>query len=404
MKIAMMTNNYKPFIGGVPISIERLSQDLRQLGHEVTVFAPTYREQQEEETVVRYHSLLQGIAGGASVPNSLDRVIEKQFKEGRFDVIHVHHPMLIGRTAGYLSCKYKVPLIFTYHTRYEQYLHYVGLSAVKKLMPVYIREYTRHCDMVIAPTPLMKDYLEDIKITAPVRVLPTGITRESFYPQEEKANALRKELLKEKKYLFCTVARLAKEKNISFLLRSLAIRKKAGHNDFCLALIGEGPEKEQLQRQARQLDLEKEIIFTGRVPNSEIREYCKAADLFLFPSTSETQGIVLLEGMAAGTPVLAVEATGTRDIVINGKNGYMTEEKEEVFAEKLMDILKKKEIEFLRTGARETAENYSSSLIAEKALIYYYAAIQIRKDKEQAKMQRRNHRESMVNFLGAGNH
>lgn len=404
MKIAMMTNNYKPFVGGVPISIERLSQDLRRLGHEVTIFAPAYKDQQEEEAVVRYHSLLQGIAGGVSVPNSLDPMIEKQFREGRFDVIHVHHPMLIGRTAGYLSRKYKVPLIFTYHTRYEQYLHYVGLSAVKNLLPVYIREYTRHCDMVIAPTPLMKDYLESIKITAPVRVLPTGITKESFYPQTKKAQVLRKNLLKGKKYLFCTVARLAKEKNISFLFRSLEIRKKEGHSDFRLALIGEGPEKESLQKQAAQLGLEEEIIFVGKVPNPEIRDYCKAADLFLFPSTSETQGIVLLEGMAAGTPVLAVEATGTRDIVINGQNGYMTEEREEVFAEKLMDILEKKEIEFLRAGARKTAENYSSGIVAEKALIYYHAAIQIRKDKEQTKMQHRNRRESMVNFLGTGSY
>lgn len=131
MKIAMMTNSYKPYIGGVSISIERLSEGLRRNGHEVVVFAPNYKEQETEENVVRYHSLVKGIANGFSVPNSFDPDIERQFKAGKFDVIHVHHPMLIGRTAGYLSAKYDVPLCFTYHTRYEQYLHYIKAPFLK---------------------------------------------------------------------------------------------------------------------------------------------------------------------------------------------------------------------------------------------------------------------------------
>lgn len=216
MKIAMMTNNYKPFVAGVPISIERLAKGLRGQGHQVVVFAPDYDGQNWEPDVVRYGALLRGVAGGASVPNSLDFEIERRFKEGNFDVIHVHHPMMIGRTASYLSWKYHVPLVFTYHTRYEQYLHYIGMSGLKKVVPAYVRGYTKHCDMVIAPTPLMKDYLDKIRTGAEVRVLPTGIPEESFYPDREKAGQIRKNLLGDKKYLFCTVARLAKEKNLDF--------------------------------------------------------------------------------------------------------------------------------------------------------------------------------------------
>ena len=119
MKIAMMTNNYLPFIGGVPISIQRLSDGLRREGHTVTVFAPTYREQTADRDVVRYRTLITGIARGAAVPDSFDRDIEREFAKGEFDVIHVHHPMMIGWTAVYLSRKYNVPLVFTYHTRYE---------------------------------------------------------------------------------------------------------------------------------------------------------------------------------------------------------------------------------------------------------------------------------------------
>ena len=300
MKIAMMTNNYLPFIGGVPISIQRLSDGLREEGHEVTIFAPTYKEQADDHNIVRYHSLIKGIVNGASVPNSFDRRIEQEFVKGGYDVIHVHHPMMIGWTAAWLSRKYDVPLVLTYHTRYEQYLHYIKASCFQGAVPLYMKSYMKFCDMVLAPTPLMQKYLYQIGCNAPVRVLSTGILDDSFRADENAALALRKGFLqncgKNAKYLFCTVARLAKEKNLEFLFRVLAERKRAkGESDFCLALIGEGPEEKHLRKLAVRLDLEKEICFVGRMPNAEIKNYCHASDLFLFSSLSETQGIVLLE-------------------------------------------------------------------------------------------------------------
>lgn len=381
MKIAMMTNSYRPFVAGVPISVERLAKGLRALGHQVVVFAPSYDNQQDEEDIVRYGSLLRGVAGGFSVPNHLDPKIEREFREGKFDVIHVHHPMMIGSTARYLSWKYQVPLIYTYHTRYEQYLHYIGLAGLKKVMPVYLRGTLRRCDMVIAPTPAIRDYLEDIRIGAPVEVLPTGLADDSFLPDEERAKQLRRKLAGQRTRLFCTVARLAKEKNLEFLFESLWYYKQRAGSCFKLVLIGEGPYHAKLLKRVKELGLEEEIVFAGQVPNEDIKNYCRASDLFLFTSRSETQGIVLLEAMAAGTPVLALKATGTEDIVINGANGYMTEvsgeeEKariwdEQVFAQKLMDILEKKELDFLRQGALRVAENYKGMQIAGWAEKYY---------------------------------
>ncbi|WP_160559451.1 glycosyltransferase [Parablautia muri] len=383
MKIAMMTNNYKPFIAGVPVSIERLTKSLRALGHEVVVFAPSYEEQEEEEDVVRYRALLQGVVCGFSVPDSLDLKIERSFREGNFDVIHVHHPMLIGRTARYLSWKYHVPLVFTYHTRYEQYLHYVGLSGLKRIMPAYVRSYGRRCDMVFAPTPMMKEYLEQIRLEAPVKVVPTGLQEDSFYPDGHRAWEIRQQLAGDKKYLFCTVARLAKEKNLEFLLESMRLFKEACGSSFRLAFIGDGPEKRNLEKRAAALGLLEEIIFLGKIPNEDVKNYCHASDLFLFSSLSETQGIVLLESMAAGTPVLALRGSGTTDVVVNGQNGYMTEAFEAEFAGKLMDILEKKEIDFLRQGAVRTAAHYSSARIARAAVAAYTEAIYGRALKER---------------------
>ena len=383
MKIAMMTNSYKPFVAGVPISVERLTEGLRRMGHEVVVFAPSYDMQEEEKDVVRYGSLLRNVAGGFSIPNSLDPIIEDRFREEDFDVIHVHHPMMMGEAARYLSKRYEVPLVFTYHTRYEQYLHYVGLSGLSRLMPSYLRHCTAPCDLVIAPTPLMKEYLEGISVKPPVSVLPTGIPMDSFSPDTEKAAQIRRMYLRGRKHLFVSVSRLAKEKNVEFLIRSVKLIKERRGSDFKLLLVGDGPERKHLQRLAEELGVQEEIVFVGAVPNEEIRNYCHAADLFLFASRSETQGIVLIESMAAGTPVLAVRATGTEDVVICGENGYMTNVSEMEFSDKLMDILGKKELQILTEGAKKTAENYHSDLIAAKAEGIYMEAIRHRARKEE---------------------
>lgn len=381
MKIAMMTNNFLPFIGGVPVSIQRLSDGLRREGHEVTIFAPTYKGQSDSRDIVRYRSLIKGIVNGASVPDCLDRRIEQEFEKGCFDVIHVHHPMMIGWTAAYLSRKYHVPLVLTYHTRYEQYLHYIKASCLQGAVPLYMKNYMRFCDMVLAPTPQMREYLYQIGCKTPVRVLPTGISEDSFHADDAAAPALRKRLLGEDdsaKYLFCTVARLAKEKNLTFLFRVLAARKRAGgKSDFRYVLVGEGPEEKRLRKLAAKLDLEKEIYFAGRVPNGEIKNYCRASDLFLFSSLSETQGIVLLEAMAAGTPVLAVRATGVSDIVADGVNGFMTEMSETGFGEKLDQVLGSPR-RHLEQGAVATARKYRMQDVAECAAEYYREAIAAR--------------------------
>lgn len=385
MKIAMMTNNYKPFVAGVPISVEKLSVGLRALGHQVTVFAPSYDEQDTEEDVIRYGALLKGVAGGFSVPNSLDPKIERAFWEGHFDVIHVHHPMMIGATARYLSWKYHVPLVSTYHTRYEQYLHYVGLTGLERFWPIYLRRTLGACNMVFAPTPHIRDYLRETGINPPIEVLSTGLSKTAFYPDQQKAKRLREQFCEGRPFLFCTVARLAKEKNLEFLLESLALYKQKAGPCFKLLLIGKGPYREKLCRRIGELALTEEIILTGEVRNEDMKEYCAASDLFLFSSRSETQGIVLLEAMAVGTPVLALRATGTDDIVINGVNGYMTQvsgdsprdriQDARVFADKAMAILSGKELETLKQGAKETANKYDCQEIAERASSYYREVI-----------------------------
>ena len=378
MRTAMFTNNYKPYIGGVPISIERLAEALRAQGHKVWVFAPSYKNQEEESYVIRYPSLPLSVVG-APVPNVLTKLFAQKIEELRIDVIHVHHPALVGNVALALKRRLRIPVVFTYHTRYEEYLHYIaGLKQIEAhtgIMEKYLRYFCTHCDLLVAPTPGIRDYLQKKNLRTPIAVLPTGIPAESFLPDQGRAEHIRKEYLGAADHMFCTVSRLAKEKNIYFQLEGLACLKRLLQKEgksFKHLMIGDGPERRSFEKCVRELGLENEIVFVGNVSNTEIKNYQAACDLFLFTSRSETQGIVLLEAMAAENPVIAVDASGVCDVVCNGKNGYRTPEDAYEWARKIADTIgDETALAALGEGARRTAESYSQEQIALRAAQCY---------------------------------
>lgn len=405
MKIALMTNNYKPFMGGVPISVERLKNGLECLGHEVTVFAPTYPKQEEENQqgckechdIFRYKTLLPKFIGGIVLPNPFDKRIEEEFQKNHYDIIHVHHPILIGHTAVYLSRKYGIPLVFTYHTRYEQYL----LSYVKaikkmdtvlhggiqnKLFPLYLNTFFGHCNHIFAPTHGMKIYLQEIcgVDENKVSVLPTGIESCFYHVEEEKTQEIRKRYRAENIPLLLSVSRMANEKNVEFLLKGIAKVKEQYSGRFRVLLVGEGPDRENYEKLSRELQIDEEVIFTGQVPNEEIAPYFAAADAFVFASKTETQGIVILEAFAGKTPVYALKASGVSDLVRDGANGRLCEEDVDAFAGQLLPLLEGKEdMERLIHNAYETALAYKEECIAERAIRQYNRVVMAKNDEYQ---------------------
>lgn len=382
MRIAMLTNNYKPYMGGVPISIEHLAEALRGLGHEVWIFAPTYKNQVEEEYVIRYPSFPFSVAK-APAPNVFSGIFEEKIIELGIDIIHVHHPALVGNVALYLRKKYGIPVVFTYHTRFEAYLHYIkplewleqGTGVLKR----YMTWFCNQCDLIVAPTDGIKEHLLTTGIWTKIEVLPTGVTEAAFYPQVEQVLQVRKHYKENVDYLFCSVSRLAKEKNLDFQLEGLhqvkELLAQKGKN-FRYLLIGDGPERENLQEKIKANGLEKEVILTGRIENAQVPAYQKACDAFLFSSKSETQGIVILEAMAAGNPVIAVKASGVEDMVVNGLNGYMTEENPILWAEKIVTLMLDEELKKqVSYGAYITATKYSENKIAQRAAEAYNRTI-----------------------------
>jgi len=399
MRIAMFTNNYKPFIGGVPISIERLADGLRKLGHETVVFAPDYGTKEHEDHVVRYKTLYQSDDSGLIVGNFLDRNIEKQFADSPFDLIHVHHPMISGYAGLYLGKKYKIPVVYTYHTRYEEYLHYfklyermaAGREPVRNaarfsrevLVPGYLNTFTDQCDTVFVPTASMRECLVKQGVATPLEVLPTGIGEEAFKRDPEREREIRSRYLNGESWLFATTARLEKEKNLDFLLRGAARLKELVGDCFRILIIGDGTRKETLKNLAEELGIGRQIVFAGRVPNAEVSHYLHAADGFLFASKSETQGIVLLEAMAAGCPVVAVHASGVVDVVSQGKNGFMTGEEEEEWASAAARLMTEPQLyQKLSAGAAETASLYKAETVAREAEHQYRKMIERRTSPE----------------------
>jgi 1,2-diacylglycerol 3-alpha-glucosyltransferase len=397
MRIAMLTNNYKPFVGGVPISVERQARELIKRGNQVTVFAPEYDSdywgggthcaeeidgtgEEYSERIIRYKTTTRKMENGLVCPRLIIPEIMQVFAEESFDCIHVHHPMFVGPVALYLGKKYSIPVIYTYHTKYEDYLHYLkpfheidetGFFLKKiynigreKVVPGYMKWFTNQCDLILAPSAGMLEIVKRRGTKTPVAVFPTGLD-DAFYVQDKvKAAAINKLYRRGRSHLFCTISRLEEEKNLCFLLRGIARLKEKRGADFRVLLIGEGSMREKMENMSEELGITEEIVFMGGVENTDIKNYLCACELFLFSSKSETQGIVLAEALAAGNPVVAVNATGVEDVIISGKNGYLSTEDIDEWSERISDALETENYKALKAYAQQTASVFRASGLA----------------------------------------
>lgn len=409
MKIAMLTNNYKPFVGGVPISVERQAKELAKLGHDVTVFAPEYRDASEEQTeegcehnvrIIRFGVHRKRMENGMVYPKMVLPEITGVFRRETFDLIHVHHPMFVGPTALYLGRKYHLPVVYTYHTRYEDYLHYLSVFQSKKhfgeirrlamcvgrtvVVPEYMRWFTNQCDLVLAPTEGMMGRIRENGCDVPMAVFPTGLETEFYLEYPKEAQWIRRKYLPGEGYLFCTAGRLEEEKNPRFLLEGIRELKQRLEIPFHVLMIGDGSMRRELEEEARRGEISDVISFVGNVDNRKVNRYLQACDVFLFASKSETQGIVLAEALAAGCPVVAVEASGVEDIIKNGDNGFRTEEDSKIWAEKVIETAECGEP--MKERARRTASAYQASRLAVYEELLYGQCIAVKRKEYEEEM------------------
>jgi glycosyltransferase involved in cell wall biosynthesis len=332
LRIVMFTNNYLPFIGGVPISIERLWRGLAAMGNAVLLIAPRYRDQPRVEAhVLRVPSILAlGEKREFRLANIFLRRIGRAVRDFRPDLIHLHHPFWLGSLGLLLAHRLRVPAVFSYHTRLEHYAHFVPLPGMlfrNFISHALIKRFANKCDAVIVPTYSAEEYLRMIGVKKPVFVQPTGIDYRRF--QEVTAGQvarLRSSLGIGDERVLISVSRLSNEKNIDFLIDAIASLREQTERPFLVLMIGDGHQRERLHRRIDELNLARHFRLLGAVPPEDMAIYYRLGQLFLFASKSETQGMVILEAMAAGLPVVAVRSSGIDDVVRQGYNGFKTPE------------------------------------------------------------------------------
>ncbi|MBT2772166.1 glycosyltransferase [Halomonas sp. ISL-60] len=345
LRVAMVSNNYFPFVSGVSVSVDRLRNGLRALGHSLQLFVPRYREAwQDDSSIKRIPTLMAfGQKGEFRLTNPFSARFRRCLRAFKPDLIHVHHPFWLGSMGLFMGRRLKVPVIYTYHTRLEHYAHFVPLPGAlfRNLISHYlIKRFSNRCQGVIVPTYSAEEYLRMIGVKTPTLVQPTGIDVERFSQVDEsELDALREQLgVSASRKILISVSRISKEKNIGFMLESLAELRSQGHEDFHLLLIGDGPDREAIQTQIDTLKLTSQATLVGAVSPERMALYYHLGDLFVFASTSETQGMVILEAMSAGLPVVAVRSSGIDDVVRQGVNGFKTPQNRQAWGQKVVEL------------------------------------------------------------------
>ncbi len=373
LRVALFTNNYLPFIGGVPLSIDRLYRGLVQLGTTVKVFAPTYRQQwadPEDGNVFRCPTLFYTRMDNFPVANIFSRKIDAAFKTFGCDLVHVHHPFWLGKKGMRLAKKRGIPVVFTYHTRLERYTHYIPLPGtfLKNLTAHFlIKHFANKCDAIITPTSSTEEYLRNLGVSALIETIPTGIIIGDYKRWSlQQVHTLRSQYAGSEERLLISVSRIAEEKNLDFLIDGLVKVKNRSQMLFKCLLVGDGPEKDRLKEKVTELGMADRVVFTGDMTPHEVIRCYLAADLFVFASTSETQGLVLLEAMAGGCPVVAVRSSGIYDMVKDGYNGFKVAESTDNWAKTVANLLEdSKQLSVLSENSRVFSENYSMEKITE---------------------------------------
>ncbi|MCG2713094.1 MAG: glycosyltransferase [Candidatus Omnitrophica bacterium] len=384
MKILMMTNTYTPMIEGIEQSIHSFASEFEKLGSEVVIAAPECEGAPSDEVnVIRLRAIKKINRSDFSMALPMASLLPELMKTFTPDIIHSHHPFWIGDIAIRLSRQYHIPLVFTYHTMFEQHMHYLPIQneRIKRFIIELFAGYANMANQVIVPSESVRMILLERGVKAPIEVIPTGVDLQKF--SKGQGNVIRKRLdIPLDAIVIGYVGRLALEKNLEFLSRSVAgYLKKDARVHFLAA--GEGPLEDMTKKMFDEQGIGKRLHLTGPLFGQDLVDCYDAMNIFAFASLSETQGIVLVEAMASGVPVVAVDAPGVREVVKDGYNGrLLPEENQDNFIEALSWCLMQPASEFqrMKQNAQAAAKEFAVDICAKKMLKAYQEA----RDKEYA--------------------
>ncbi|GAB5499486.1 MAG: glycosyltransferase family 4 protein [Pseudohongiellaceae bacterium] len=382
MRILMISDVYFPRINGVSTSIQTFKGEFEKLGHEVTLIAPDYPTQYAaDDTVVRIPSRGIPFDPEDRMMRLRDIVRLHPALAGQgFDLIHVHTPFVAHYAGVKLARLLNLPLVLTYHTLFEEYLyHYIPF-----LPKMFLKKIARHCsrtqcnqaDSIIAPSSAIVELLQRYGVSQSIEVIPTGIHCDRFQHGDGQRFRDKLGLGPERKVLL-NVSRVAFEKNIGLLLE-VVNQLRSSVPEVCLVIAGEGPAKKSYQQQVKTMALEQHVLFVGYLDRAtELMDCYHSADLFVFSSRTETQGLVLLEAMAAGVPVVSVAAMGTRDILLDCAAAQIVGDNVAHFSHTLIQLLGDDEARRrLASAAGDSAARWDSEVMARRMLHHYRDTLQ----------------------------
>lgn len=391
MRIAIFTNNYLPNPYGVSGSIESFRREFERMGHTVYIFAPHWPGYVDNNPnacplenfnfgrVFRYPSLDIKIKFRFPLPIPYSQKMDKIIKNLDLDIVHCQHPNLLGSAGRKWAKKKNIPLVFTWHTLYDKYTNYIPFIPKKMAAWWVIRgavRFANKADQVIVPTKSVEKIIKNWGVTNKnIEAVSTGVEEKDFEGVDGEF-VRKKYQIKENEIVLLSVSRLTEEKNVRFLFEVVAdILKKNKKAKFLH--IGGGYLQDGLVKFAKEKGLENRIIFAGEVKREEVKNYYAAADIFVYASKSETQGMIISEAMYAGLPVVAVRATGICDLVKDKKTGYLVSEDKKEFSEAVSGLIDdmEKRVVFSENAKKVAKENYTSKVCAEKMIGVYERAM-----------------------------
>jgi len=324
MRIGFFTDTYTPQINGVVTSISLFRRALIERGHEVYVFAPTPEHVDDDRFTVRFKSLPFAFQPEMRLASPISIEALRVLDKVDLDIVHSHDPFAVGLFGLNVARRHKIPYVHTYHTMYPEYVHYVWETRLtKKLAERLSREFCEQCSSIIAPSTKVERYLRNWGVTRPIDVIATGVDTVRYAKVDrERIDALAKRAaVRPEERVLLFMGRLGKEKNVELLLRALWHSRLPNTR---LLIGGDGPNRESLEALVAELDLADRVTFLGYLKGDDAVAAYHLAHAFVFASTSETQGLVIGEAMAAGLPVIAVEDHAVEDFVISGRTGIIT--------------------------------------------------------------------------------
>ena len=379
MRIGQLTDVYNPVANGVTNFVSLHKRALESLGHQVFVFTLGHEDYEDDELHVIRSPAIPISDTGYHLSFRYSRRARKKIKT--MDVLHVHHPFLSGRQAVSLRRRCDIPVVFTNHSRYDlqarYYAPFVPEGLSQAFLEAYLPHFTAQCDLVIAASLSTVQVMRGLGVTCPIEVIPNGIDLESF--REPRFRRAKAELgICEDERVLIHVGRLGPEKNLSFLLKAF-VRICRLIPDANLVLVGDGSEMDRLRDQAHHSGVGDRVRFIGPVRYEEVPGYLSIADVFVVASQAETFGMVAVEAMAAGLPVVGLASPGIGDTVENGVSGLIVPPDIQAFVRATVSLLADEDLrERLSDGARRLSETYSITNASRQISLHYERLVEER--------------------------